>query len=102
MAPHESLVGFSSQIAHILLVNKAIAPKMCLIAEDDFMLNIRIIFEFSFSPFYQFLTFEVVKRLQLLCQLDLIGVYAKMFSQNSPLRCHRDAQRLRTARKRQI
>uniref|UniRef100_A0A0K2SYQ6 Uncharacterized protein n=1 Tax=Lepeophtheirus salmonis TaxID=72036 RepID=A0A0K2SYQ6_LEPSM len=53
MAPHESRVGFSGPIAHILLVNKAIELKMCITAEDDFTLKIRIIFEFSFSPFYE-------------------------------------------------
>ncbi|QQP50823.1 Putative LOC100572414, partial [Caligus rogercresseyi] len=50
--------GFACQTTHVLLVNKAIEPKMCLITEDDFTMKIRVIFESSLRPFDEFPLFE--------------------------------------------
>ena len=40
-------------ITHILFIDEAIQPEMSLIAEDDFSINIRIIFKLLLSPIHE-------------------------------------------------
>ena len=86
-----------------MFIDEAIQLEMSLIAEDDFSKKIRIIFKFWLSPIHVHTTLLVVKQLQFLRQFGFVRISAKIILQNSPQRCHRDAQRLsKTIRERHI
>ena len=70
-------------------------PENSLIAEDDFSIKIRIIFKLFLSPIHEHTTLLVIKRLQFLRQFDFVRIQAKIISQNSLQRRHRDAQCLK-------
>ena len=56
----------------ILFIDEAIQPVMSLIAEEDFLIKIRIILKLLLSPIREHTTLLVVKRRQFLRQFDFV------------------------------